>query len=73
VDEKYLIVILIIAILFGASRLPSLGRNFGKGIREFKRGIADSTHDDAEEAPAAPKDAEEAPAAPPEEDRRTAD
>jgi sec-independent protein translocase protein TatA len=63
VDEKYLIVILIIAILFGASRLPSLGRNFGKGIREFKRGIADSTHDDAGEAPAAP----------PEEDRRTAD
>jgi sec-independent protein translocase protein TatA len=47
VDDKYLIVILVLAILFGASRLPSLGRNFGQGIREFKKGIADGTEDDA--------------------------
>ena len=63
VDDKYLIVILVLAILFGASRLPSLGRNFGKGIREFRNGIAESTHDDA--GAAAPT--------PPEDDRRTAD
>jgi sec-independent protein translocase protein TatA len=45
VDDKYLIVILVLAILFGASRLPLLGRNVGQGIREFKKGIADA-HDD---------------------------
>jgi TatA/E family protein of Tat protein translocase len=46
VDDKYLIVILVLAILFGASRLPSLGRNLGQGIREFKMGIADGAQDD---------------------------
>lgn len=49
-DDKYLIVILVLAILFGASRLPLLGRNFGQGIREFKKGIADGAqqHDVAD-------------------------
>jgi sec-independent protein translocase protein TatA len=55
VDEKYLIVILVLAVLFGASRLPSLGRNFGQGIREFRKGMAESAHDDAE-MPAPPED-----------------
>jgi sec-independent protein translocase protein TatA len=45
VDDKYLIVILVLALLFGSSRLPLLGRSFGQGIREFKKGIADA-HDD---------------------------
>jgi sec-independent protein translocase protein TatA len=62
VDDKYLIVILVLAILFGASRLPSLGRNFGQGIREFKKGITDSTQDDP--GVAAPR--------PPDDDRGTA-
>lgn len=49
-DDKILIVILVLAILFGASRLPSLGRNFGQGIREFKKGIAEGAQDDAAQA-----------------------
>lgn len=60
-DDKYLIVILVLAILFGASRLPLLGRNFGQGIREFKKGITESTPDDSEVA-----------APPPDDDRGTA-
>jgi sec-independent protein translocase protein TatA len=56
VDDKYLIVILVLAILFGASRLPSLGRNFGQGIREFKKGITDSTQDDPGVAAPMPPD-----------------
>jgi sec-independent protein translocase protein TatA len=56
VDEKYLIVILVLAILFGASRLPLLGRNFGQGIREFKKGISESTESTEDEpGAAAPK------------------
>ena len=39
-DDKYLFVVLVLAILFGASRLPSLGRNFGEGIREFRPFLA---------------------------------
>jgi sec-independent protein translocase protein TatA len=52
VDDKYLIVILVLAILFGASRLPSLGRDIGQGIREFRKGMAEGAHgDDDEQAP----------------------
>jgi sec-independent protein translocase protein TatA len=53
VDDKILIVILVLAILFGASRLPSLGRNFGQGIREFKKGIAEGAQDDDAQAESA--------------------
>ena len=31
-------------LLFGAKRVPQLGRSLGKGIREFREGI--SGHDD---------------------------
>jgi sec-independent protein translocase protein TatA len=51
VDDKYLIVILVLAILFGASRLPSLGRNLGQGIHEFKRGLTEGGRDTAAEPP----------------------
>ncbi len=35
-----IVVILIVALLlFGASRLPELGRSLGKGIREFKKAL----------------------------------
>ena len=37
--DKYRIVILVLAMLLGARRLPSLGRNFGQGIRVFTKGI----------------------------------
>ena len=33
---ELLIILLIIVIIFGASRLPELGRGIGKGIRNFK-------------------------------------
>ena len=57
-DDKYLIVVLVVGILLGASRLPSLGRNIGQGIREFRKGIAESAQgDDRDEAtPASPAD-----------------
>ena len=42
-----LLIILVIAIvIFGANRLPGLGRGLGKGIRNFK----DATRDGAEES-----------------------
>jgi sec-independent protein translocase protein TatA len=37
--ENLLIVLLIVLVLFGAKRLPGLGRGLGHGMREFKEGI----------------------------------
>jgi sec-independent protein translocase protein TatA len=33
---KYLLIMFIILLLFGGSRLPNLARGFGSGIRNFK-------------------------------------
>lgn len=34
--------ILLGIVLFGASRLPQLGKSLGKGIKEFKTGIGEA-------------------------------
>ena len=51
-EDKYLILILVVAVLFGAGRLPSLGRNLGQGIRELKRGLTEGARDDEDDAAA---------------------
>jgi sec-independent protein translocase protein TatA len=38
---EMLVVLVIIVLIFGASRLPELGRGFGEGIRNFKSSIQD--------------------------------
>ena len=38
---ELLIVLGIILLLFGASRLPALARSLGKSTREFKEGMRD--------------------------------
>jgi sec-independent protein translocase protein TatA len=39
-----IIIILIVALLlFGAKRLPEIGRSMGKAIREFKKSFKDVT------------------------------
>ena len=42
---ELLIILAIIILIFGANRLPEIGRGIGKGIRNFK----DSTKESAEE------------------------
>ena len=37
--SELIIILLIVIVLFGASRLPQLGRGLGEGIRNFKKGI----------------------------------
>ena len=34
-----LLILLVVLLLFGAKRLPELGRNLGQAMREFKGGI----------------------------------
>ncbi len=40
---ELLLVFLAILLLFGAKRLPEIAQGLGKGIREFKRAMKDST------------------------------
>jgi sec-independent protein translocase protein TatA len=38
---EMLLVLVIIVLIFGASRLPELGRGFGEGIRNLKQSLRD--------------------------------
>ena len=37
--QELLIILLIVLVIFGASKLPQLGRGLGEGIRNFKKGL----------------------------------
>ena len=38
---EIMLILLVILLLFGAKRLPEMGRSLGKGITEFKRSLTD--------------------------------
>ena len=42
---ELLIVLFIVILVFGASRLPELGKGIGKGIRNFKDATKDGMND----------------------------
>lgn len=42
---ELLIVLFIVILVFGASRLPELGKGIGKGIRNFKDATKDGLND----------------------------
>lgn len=37
---ELLILLVVLLLVFGAKRLPEMGRSLGKGMREFKEGIS---------------------------------
>jgi sec-independent protein translocase protein TatA len=43
---EMLLVLLIVVLVFGASRLPDLGRGIGEGIRNFKQSVRDEPRKD---------------------------
>lgn len=45
---ELVIILLIVLVIFGSSKLPTLGKGLGEGIKNFKKGIKDS---DSESAP----------------------
>jgi sec-independent protein translocase protein TatA len=45
------IIFLIIVVLFGASRIPTIGRGLGEGIRNFKKGLKGGDENDVEQIP----------------------
>ena len=42
---ELLMILVIVLVLFGARRVPEIGASIGKGIREFKKNIADVNRD----------------------------
>jgi sec-independent protein translocase protein TatA len=53
---ELLVILVILIVIFGPKRLPSLGRQLGSGMREFKDGITGKSGPDEDED--APKRAE---------------
>jgi sec-independent protein translocase protein TatA len=51
---ELLVILAIIVVIFGASRLPQLGRGLGEGIRNFKKGVKDEDRDRLDEGSKAP-------------------
>ncbi|HPS77567.1 MAG TPA: twin-arginine translocase TatA/TatE family subunit [Thermoanaerobaculaceae bacterium] len=45
---ELLIILLIVVIIFGASKLPQLGRGIGEGIKNFRESLRGS-HDDKDD------------------------
>ena len=42
---ELLIILVIIILIFGANRLPDIGRGIGKGIKNFKDATRDGAND----------------------------
>lgn len=49
---QLLIVLVIVLLVFGAKRLPEVGRSLGSGMREFKDGVKGLADDDTPETQA---------------------
>lgn len=48
--QDLIVVVLIIGLLFGAKRLPELGKSLGEGIREFKKSASGIVEEETESA-----------------------
>lgn len=46
---EIMIILLVMVLLFGATRIPELGRSLGRGIKEFKMGLRSIDEDDTPE------------------------
>ncbi len=49
---ELLVILLVCLLLFGANRLPEIGKSLGEGIREFKKAL----HEASESGPKSKKD-----------------
>jgi sec-independent protein translocase protein TatA len=57
---EILLLLLLALLLFGARRLPEIGRSMGRGMREFKDSVTGKDRDDEPaELPPAPPEAPE--------------
>lgn len=43
---EILLILVIMVVIFGAGRIPELGRGLGEGIRNFKKSMKDGAEED---------------------------
>jgi sec-independent protein translocase protein TatA len=59
---ELLIIIAVLVALFGSSRLPSIGRSLGEGLREFRIGLGQASHStEADPASGSPEPSDSTP------------
>ncbi len=56
---ELIIVLAVVLLLFGSTRLPKLARSMGEASKEFKKGVSDGGRDDPKAEPAAVDDREQ--------------
>lgn len=52
--QELLIILLICLLVFGANKLPEIGRALGKTINEFKKSLKDGASGDSDETKPGP-------------------
>jgi sec-independent protein translocase protein TatA len=53
---ELIIILVIVLVLFGSTRLPKLARSMGQASKEFKKGVNEGDKDDEADEPAKDKD-----------------
>ena len=48
---ELIIVLLIVLLIFGGTKLPKLARSMGQASKEFKKGLSEGADDDEDESP----------------------
>ena len=66
---EILIFLVVVLLLFGAKRVPEIGRSVGKGMREFKDAVTGRDDEQPPRLPQAPEDEERVASSPREHDR----
>lgn len=51
---ELIIILLIVVLLFGATKLPALAKGLGQSVKEFKKASKEADSDDEEKKPATP-------------------
>ncbi len=65
---ELIIFLVIVLLVFGAARIPEIGRSVGRGMREFKDAVTGRGDETPPSLPRAPEDEENVAAAPRERD-----
>src|SRR6266849_8747699 len=52
--QELLVILVIVLVLFGGSKLPELAKSLGKSVKEFKKGIATEPDEENRSSPREP-------------------
>jgi sec-independent protein translocase protein TatA len=48
---ELIIILIIVLLIFGSTKLPKLARSMGQAQKEFKQGLSEGAQDDDDKAP----------------------